>query len=65
MVAAEARRQINERHMLAGVTIVDPASTWIDADVEIAADATIEPGTVAARRDHASAPTRSSARTRR
>ena len=32
-------------HMLAGVTIVDPASTWIDADVEIAADARIEPGT--------------------
>ena len=31
--------------MLAGVTIVDPGSTWIDADVEIAADATIEPGT--------------------
>ena len=30
--------------MLAGVTIVDPAATWIDADVEIAADATIEPG---------------------
>jgi bifunctional UDP-N-acetylglucosamine pyrophosphorylase/glucosamine-1-phosphate N-acetyltransferase len=46
MVAAEARRQINERHMLAGVTIVDPAATWIDADVEIAGDATIEPGTV-------------------
>jgi bifunctional UDP-N-acetylglucosamine pyrophosphorylase/glucosamine-1-phosphate N-acetyltransferase len=46
VVAAEARRQINERHMLAGVTIVDPASTWIDADVEIAADATIEPGAV-------------------
>jgi bifunctional UDP-N-acetylglucosamine pyrophosphorylase/glucosamine-1-phosphate N-acetyltransferase len=41
---AEARRQILERHMLAGVTIVDPGSTWIDADVEIAADATIEPG---------------------
>ena len=51
VVAAEARRQINERHMLAGVTIVDPAATWIDADVEIAADATIEPGTLAARRD--------------
>ena len=61
---AEARRQILERHMLAGVTIVDPAATWIDAEVEIAADATIEPGSVAARRDHASAPTRSSARTR-
>ena len=45
LVTAEARRQILERHMLAGVTIVDPDSTWIDADVEIAADATIEPGT--------------------
>ena len=44
-VTAEARRQILERHMLAGVTIADPASTWIDADVEIAADVTIEPGT--------------------
>ena len=43
-VTAEARRQILERHMLAGVTIIDPSSTWIDADVEIAADATIEPG---------------------
>jgi bifunctional UDP-N-acetylglucosamine pyrophosphorylase/glucosamine-1-phosphate N-acetyltransferase len=30
--------------MLAGVTVVDPASTWIDVDVEIAADARIEPG---------------------
>ena len=64
LVAAEARRQILERHMLAGVTIVDPGSTWIDADVEIAADATIEPGDDPARRDHRSAPTRSSARTR-
>jgi bifunctional UDP-N-acetylglucosamine pyrophosphorylase / glucosamine-1-phosphate N-acetyltransferase len=41
---AEARRQILDRHMLAGVTIVDPQTTWIDAEVEIAADATIEPG---------------------
>ena len=38
-VEAEARRRILERHMLAGVTVVDPASTWVDADVEIAADA--------------------------
>jgi bifunctional UDP-N-acetylglucosamine pyrophosphorylase/glucosamine-1-phosphate N-acetyltransferase len=45
-VAAEARRQIAERHMLAGVTIVDPASTWIDAEVEIAPDTTIEPATI-------------------
>jgi bifunctional UDP-N-acetylglucosamine pyrophosphorylase/glucosamine-1-phosphate N-acetyltransferase len=44
VAATEARRQILERHMLAGVTIVDPAATWIDAGVEIAADATIEPG---------------------
>ncbi len=42
---AEARRRILERHLLAGATIVDPASTWIDAGVEIAADARIEPGT--------------------
>lgn len=44
-VEAEARRRIVERHMLAGVTVVDPGSTWIDADVQIAADARIEPGT--------------------
>ncbi len=42
---AEARRRILERHMLAGVTVVDPGTTWIDAGVEIAADARIEPGT--------------------
>jgi bifunctional UDP-N-acetylglucosamine pyrophosphorylase/glucosamine-1-phosphate N-acetyltransferase len=42
---AEARRRILQRHMLAGVTVVDPGSTWIDADVEIAADVRVEPGT--------------------
>ena len=31
--------------MLAGVTIADPASTWIDADVELAPDVTLEPAT--------------------
>ena len=30
--------------MLAGVTIVDPGATWIEAEVEIAADVRIEPG---------------------
>jgi bifunctional UDP-N-acetylglucosamine pyrophosphorylase / glucosamine-1-phosphate N-acetyltransferase len=45
LAEAESRRRILEAHMLAGVTIVDPASTWIEADVEIAADARIEPGT--------------------
>jgi bifunctional UDP-N-acetylglucosamine pyrophosphorylase/glucosamine-1-phosphate N-acetyltransferase len=44
LVEAEARRQILERHMLAGVTIVDPASTWIEADVAIDPDVRIEPG---------------------
>ena len=44
-VEGEARRRLLEAHMLAGVTIVDPASTWVDAGVEIAADARIEPGT--------------------
>jgi bifunctional UDP-N-acetylglucosamine pyrophosphorylase/glucosamine-1-phosphate N-acetyltransferase len=43
-VEAEARLRINRRHMLSGVTIVDPASTWIDADVTIGADTRIEPG---------------------
>jgi bifunctional UDP-N-acetylglucosamine pyrophosphorylase/glucosamine-1-phosphate N-acetyltransferase len=44
-VEAEARRRLLEAHMLAGVTVVDPASTWVDAGIEIAADARIEPGT--------------------
>jgi bifunctional UDP-N-acetylglucosamine pyrophosphorylase/glucosamine-1-phosphate N-acetyltransferase len=38
-----AQRQISERHMLAGVTIVDPASTVIDVEVEIGRDAVVEP----------------------
>ena len=29
------RDRINEGHMLAGVTIVDPATTWIEPTVEI------------------------------
>jgi bifunctional UDP-N-acetylglucosamine pyrophosphorylase / glucosamine-1-phosphate N-acetyltransferase len=41
----EARRRILEAHMLAGVTVRDPASTWIDADVTLGADVTLEPGT--------------------
>jgi bifunctional UDP-N-acetylglucosamine pyrophosphorylase / glucosamine-1-phosphate N-acetyltransferase len=42
-VAARLRDRINEAHMLAGVTIVDPASTWIDAGVEIEPDVTVHP----------------------
>jgi bifunctional UDP-N-acetylglucosamine pyrophosphorylase / glucosamine-1-phosphate N-acetyltransferase len=44
-VRAIAQRAICERHMLAGVTIVDPASTRIDVDVQIGKDTTIEPFT--------------------
>lgn len=44
LVEAEARRQILRRHMLAGVTIVDPAATWIEVEVEIAPETRIEPG---------------------
>jgi bifunctional UDP-N-acetylglucosamine pyrophosphorylase/glucosamine-1-phosphate N-acetyltransferase len=44
-VEAEARARLLEQHMLAGVTVVDPGSTWIDAGVEIGADARIEPAT--------------------
>jgi bifunctional UDP-N-acetylglucosamine pyrophosphorylase/glucosamine-1-phosphate N-acetyltransferase len=48
LAAASAllRDRINVGHMLAGVTIVDPASTWIEPTVTIAADAQIEPFTV-------------------
>ena len=42
------RRQIAEEHMRNGVTIVDPATTTIDAGVEIGQDARIEPGTILA-----------------
>ena len=43
--AAVLRARVNERHMLAGVTIVDPATTWIDVDVELEADAVVHPFT--------------------
>jgi bifunctional UDP-N-acetylglucosamine pyrophosphorylase / glucosamine-1-phosphate N-acetyltransferase len=44
--AAFLRARVNKEHMLAGVTIVDPATTWIDPDVELEADATIHPFTI-------------------
>jgi bifunctional UDP-N-acetylglucosamine pyrophosphorylase/glucosamine-1-phosphate N-acetyltransferase len=40
-----AQQQIHERHMRAGVEIVDPHATVIDADVQIGADTVIEPFT--------------------
>jgi len=44
-VRAIAQAAIHERHALAGVTIVQPASTLIDADVVIGKDTVIEPST--------------------
>jgi bifunctional UDP-N-acetylglucosamine pyrophosphorylase/glucosamine-1-phosphate N-acetyltransferase len=37
------RDRINEAHMLAGVTIVDPASTWIEPTVELEPDSIVHP----------------------
>ena len=46
---AEAERVLNARivrtHQLAGVTVRDPATTWIDAEVSIGEDTEILPGT--------------------
>lgn len=42
---AVLRSRILERHMLAGVTIVDPGTTYIEDGVEIGMDTTIMPGT--------------------
>ena len=44
--AAVLRDRINHAHMLAGVAISDPASTWIDPTVELEADSTIHPFTI-------------------
>lgn len=47
LAKAEAilRQQINEDLMLNGVTIIDPSSTYIDAQVEIGRDTIIHPNT--------------------
>jgi bifunctional UDP-N-acetylglucosamine pyrophosphorylase/glucosamine-1-phosphate N-acetyltransferase len=45
-VAAHARRRINTAHMRAGVTLDDPAATYIDAEVTIGEDTAIAPGCV-------------------
>ena len=43
-LAAELNRRILDRWMRAGVTIVDPVTTWVDADVVLEPDVTILPG---------------------
>ena len=44
--AALLRDRVNEEHMLAGVSIVDPQTTWIEPEVELEPDATVHPFTV-------------------
>ncbi len=46
VAGAQLRDRIVQGHMEAGVTVVDPASTWIEPDVEIEADAVIHPFTI-------------------
>lgn len=40
------QQRINEKHMRNGVTLIDPTSTYIDADVKIGNDTVIEGGVV-------------------
>ncbi|WP_095046348.1 bifunctional UDP-N-acetylglucosamine diphosphorylase/glucosamine-1-phosphate N-acetyltransferase GlmU [Streptomyces sp. WM6386] len=46
---SEARRILNDRlltrAMLAGVTVIDPATTWVDVTVTFEQDALVHPGT--------------------
>ncbi len=44
-LAAELNRRIVAAHQRAGVTVVDPANTWIDVDVAIGRDTVVQPGT--------------------
>ncbi len=46
VATAVMRRRIAERHMAAGVTLIDPGQTYIDVGVEIGEDTLIEPGVV-------------------
>ena len=40
------RRRINEAHMRAGVTLIDPAQTYISPESEIGADTVLYPGVI-------------------
>ncbi len=44
-LGAELNRRVVAAHQMSGVTIVDPATTWIDVDVTIGRDTVIHPGT--------------------
>src|SRR5271165_5472069 len=44
-LGAELNRRIVAAHQMSGVTVVDPATTWIDVDVTIGRDTVVHPGT--------------------
>jgi len=44
-IGAELNRRLVAAHQRNGVTIIDPATTWIDVDVTIGRDTIIRPGT--------------------
>jgi bifunctional UDP-N-acetylglucosamine pyrophosphorylase / glucosamine-1-phosphate N-acetyltransferase len=43
-VSVELNRRLLERWMRAGVTVIDPASVWLDADIELSPDVVLHPG---------------------
>ncbi|WP_110851407.1 bifunctional UDP-N-acetylglucosamine diphosphorylase/glucosamine-1-phosphate N-acetyltransferase GlmU [Georgenia satyanarayanai] len=44
-IGAELNRRVVAEWMRAGVTVVDPATTWVDVEVRLGRDVTIHPGT--------------------
>ena len=44
-LGAELNRRTVAAHQRAGVTVIDPATTWIDVDVTVGRDTVIHPGT--------------------
>lgn len=45
-VAHVLRRRVNAWWMAQGVSMIDPSSIWVDADVQLSADVVLEPGVI-------------------
>ena len=45
-ISAEMNRRILVAHMLAGVSVIDPATTWVEYGVSIEPDVVLWPGTI-------------------
>jgi len=43
-LGAELNRRVLQRWMRAGVTVIDPANTWVDVTVQLAPDVVLRPG---------------------